>query len=253
MLRGLWQLTWLETKIFIREPLGVFGSVAIPVGSYLVMGRIFGGGGGGANRQVPAAMKALVTVEMPVLATILICLSAVLSLVTIIAIYRESGILKRLRATPLRPYTILSAQVLVKLLFTLITMAVLLLAGKRYYPAPIDVSIASLALALTLSTLAILSMGFVIASLVPTARFAQPVGTLIFYPMIGLSGLFVPIASLPPALRIVCRFLPLTYATSLLKGIWQGEPWMAHTGDVAALIATCVICAAISSRVFRWA
>ena len=56
-------------------------------------------------------------------------------------------------------------------------------------------------LALLLSTLGILSIGFLIASLVPTARFAQPVGTLILYPMIGLSGLFVPVASLPPALR----------------------------------------------------
>lgn len=175
-----------------------------------------------------------------------------LSLVTIIAIYRESGILKRLRATPLRPHTILTAQVLVKLLFTLITMAGLLLAGKRYYPVPIDVPLASFALALVVSTVAILSVGFLIASLVPTARFAQPVGTLVFYPMIGLSGLFMPIASLPPALRVLARLLPLTYVTSLLKGIWQGEPWMAHAPDLGALLVVFVICIGLSARVFRW-
>jgi ABC-2 type transport system permease protein len=248
MLRGLWELTWLEIKIFVREPLGVIGTVAIPVASFLVLGRLFAG----RTAALTDRTRDLVAVEMPVLAAMLICLSAVLSLVTIVAIYREAGILKRLRATPLRPHTILTAQVLVKLLFTLITMALLLLAGKRYYPVPVEVPVAAFALALVVSTVAILSMGFVIASLVPTARFAQPVGTLIFYPMIALSGLFVPIASLPPALGAVARVLPLTYVASLLKGIWQGEPWTAHGADVAALAVFCGVCMAVSARVFRW-
>ena len=115
-----------------------------------------------------------------------------LSLVTIIAIYREGGILKRLRATPLRPHTILTAHVLVKLLFTAVTLALMLLAGRRYYPAGVNVPFVSFALALLFSTVSILSIGFLIASVVPTARFAQPIGTLILYPMLGLSGLFVP-------------------------------------------------------------
>jgi ABC-2 type transport system permease protein len=247
MMRGLWQLTWLETKIFVREPLGVFGTVAIPVLTFIVMGRLFGG-------RAPAGERVttLLRVQMPILAVILISLSAVLSLVTVIAIYRESGILKRLRATPLRPYTILTAQVLVKLIFTLLTMALLVLAGKRYYPVLLDVPIASSALALAISTLAILSMGFLIASLVPTARFAQPIGTIILYPMIGLSGLFVPIAALPPPVAAMARLLPLTYATSLLKGIWVGEPWSAHGGDLAALALTFAVCTGLSARVFRW-
>jgi ABC-2 type transport system permease protein len=246
MLRGLWELTWLETKIFAREPLGLIGSVAIPVGTFVVMGRLFGG------RPPSATVAALLAVDMPILAVLLISLSAVLSLVTIIAIYREAGILKRLRATPLRPHTILTAQVLVKLLFTLITMALLLLAGKRYYPVPVDVPIASFALALSIGTIAILSMGFVIASLVPTARFAQPIGTLILYPMIALSGLFVPIATLPPGLRGLARLLPLTYVVSLLKGIWQGEAWSAHAGDFAALTVIFTVCTVVSAKVFRW-
>ena len=63
-----------------------------------------------------------------------VAIGAVLSLVAIMAIYREGGILKRLRATPLRPHTILTAHVLVKLLFSAITMAVMVLAGRRYFP-----------------------------------------------------------------------------------------------------------------------
>src|SRR4029078_4659319 len=103
MLRGLLTLTWLEIKIFVREPLGVIGTVGIPVVMFVVLGRIFGRPGSAASRSAPD----LVTTDLPVLAAILIALSAVLSLITIIAIYREGGILKRLRATPLRSQTIL--------------------------------------------------------------------------------------------------------------------------------------------------
>jgi ABC-2 type transport system permease protein len=65
-------------------------------------------------------------------------------------------------------------------------------------------------------------------------------------------GLFAPIKSLSPALRAVSRVVPLTYAVSLLGGIWKGEAWSAHIGDVVALVIVFVVCTALSSRVFRW-
>jgi ABC-2 type transport system permease protein len=87
---------------------------------------------------------------------------------------------------------------------------------------------------------------------VPTARFAQPIGTLILYPMLGLSGLFAPIESLPPILQAVARVLPLTYVVSLLRGIWRGEGWANHSADVAALTLVFLVCTVVASRVFRW-
>jgi ABC-2 type transport system permease protein len=244
MLRGLLKLTWLEIKIFLREPLGAIGTIGIPVLVFVVLGRIAGRG--------LASSSPLVRVSFPVFSTVLISISAVLSLVTIISIYREGGILKRLRATPLRPLTILTAHVLVKLLLTAVTLIVMLLAGKRYYPVDVNVSVAGFTIALLVSTVSILSLGFLIASIVPTARFAQPVGAIILYPMIALSGLFVPVESLPSQLRGLARILPITYAVSLLQGIWQSEAWSAHIGDVAALAAAFVVCTAISAKVFRW-
>jgi len=256
MLRGLAKLTWLEIKIFLREPMGAVGTVVIPVAVFLGLGRLAGRTLSPGTLSNPSASLAAtsvwVRIILPVFAALLIALSAVVSLVTIISIYREGGILKRLRATPLRPATILTAHVLVKLLFTAATLALLVLAGKRYYPSGVNVSVWSATVALLISTWSVLSLGFIIASLVPTARFAQPIAAAIFYPMVALSGLFVPLASMPPGLRAVARLLPLTYAVSLLKGIWEGEPWFSHAGDVAALAVVFAVCVAISSRVFRW-
>jgi ABC-2 type transport system permease protein len=248
-MRGLFQLTWLEIKIFLREPLGAIGTLLMPVAVFLLLGRVMRPGAGAPRT---ANSLEFMQIDLPVMAALFMAISAVVSLVTIISIYREGGILKRLRATPLRPATILSAHVLVKLLFTLVTLVLMLLAGRRYYPVGMQAPLLSFAVALLFSTLSILSIGFVIASLVRTARFAQPAGALLFYPMIALSGLFVPIEVLPPAVQWVARVLPLTYVVSLLRGIWTGETWVAHLGDVAALVATGVVFTALSSRVFRW-
>ena len=248
MLRGLWKLTWLEIKIFLREPLGAFGSIFFPVLVFVVVSRFAGG------RLTPGSLSTagFLRVGLPVFVSVLIALSGVLSLVTVISIYREGGILKRLRATPLRPQTILTAHVLVKLTLTALTMTLLLLAGKRYYPVNTHFPIFGFTIALLISTWSILSIGFLIASIVPTARFAQPIGAAILYPMLALCGLFVPVQSMPPALQVVARALPLTYAVSLLEGIGKGEAWSAHIGDVAALVAVFAICTALSARIFRW-
>jgi ABC-2 type transport system permease protein len=248
MLRGLWKLTWLEIKIFMREPLGVFGTIGFPVLVFLGLGRFVG-----RKPETPSiAATGFVQVAVPVFASLLIAVSAVLSLVTIISIYREGGILKRLRATPLRPQTILTAHVIVKLLLTAITMALMVLAGKRLYPIGLHVPLFAFTVALLISTWSILAVGFLIASMIPTARFAQPIGAAILYPMFAVSGLFLPIEKLPPFLHPVARVVPLTYAVSLLEGIWKGEPWSAHISDLVALAVVFVVCTAISARVFRW-
>jgi ABC-2 type transport system permease protein len=248
MLRGLWKLTWIELKIFMREPLGAFGTIGVPVLIFIVLGRVTNLRSGAPS----LAASGLPAADIPVLAALLIAISAVLSLVTIISIYREGGILKRLRATPLRPQTILSAHVIVKLLLTAATLALMFLAGKHYFPPGTRVPWFSFTIALLISTWSILSVGFVIASIVPTARFAQPIGAVIFYPMIALCGLFVPVSHLPPVLRYVAEVLPLTYAVRLLQGIWIGDGWLAHLGDVAALTVLFLVFTAISAKIFRW-
>jgi ABC-2 type transport system permease protein len=248
MLRGLWKLTWIEIKIFLREPMGAIGTIGVPVLIFVVLGRI-------PNLRIGSPSSnygGLSAAGLPVLVSMLISISAVLSLITIISIYREGGILKRLRATPLRPQTILSAHVIVKLILTAVTLALMFLAGKRYFPAGAQVPWFSFTVALLVSTWSILSIGFVIASIVPTARFAQPIGAIILYPMVALSGLFVPVEVFPMALQVVVRALPFTYAVRLLEGIWNGDGWLPHLGDVAALTLLFVVFTAISAKVFRW-
>ena len=246
--RGLPKLVWVEIKIFLREPMGVIGTVGIPVLLFLLLGKMLG------RRMDPAGSPdaAAFLERLPVLASIFIAIGAVLSLVAIISIYREGGILKRLRATPLRPVTILTAHVVVKLLFTAITVVALMLVGKRYFPLELGGSPWSFGLALLFATLSILSIGFVIASAIPTARFAQPIGSAILYPMLAISGIFASIEGLPAAWRVIANLLPLTHAVSLLQGIWSGDGWAQHVVEVVALTVNFAVCVALSAKIFRW-
>jgi ABC-2 type transport system permease protein len=245
-LRGFWKLTWVETKIFAREPMGFIGSLVVPVVIFIILGRTFGAARPRATPQLD------IPFNPAIFAAVIIAIGAVQSLVAIIAIYREGGILKRLRATPLSPVTILGAHVVVKLGFTVLSLTLLVLAGRRLFPGVMQVNVFSFTMAVLLSTLGILSLGFVIASLVPTARFAQPIGALVLYPMLSVSGLFFPLSRLPTWLQTVAYLLPTTHAVALLQGVWDGSGWGAHWVNAAALVALFVAYSALSTKVFRW-
>ena len=171
-------------------------------------------------------------------------LSAVLSLVTIISIYREGGILKRLRATPLRPYTILTAHVIVKLLFTAVTLVAMMRRGPALLPA---------------------GAGGPGCQLRRRAALQHPEHRLDRLPhrehradrAFRAADRRADHVSDARALRAVrpggvaaasdcgiARFLPLTYAVSLLRGIWRGDGWIHHAGDVAALAIVLLVCTA---------
>src|SRR3954463_15973842 len=139
-LRGFWKLTWLETKIFTREPMGFVGTLIMPLVVFVALGRALSLGR-------PAAAAAIdVPFNVAILAAVLIAISAVQSLVAIISIYREGGILKRLRSTPLSPVTIMGALVVVKLVFTVISLTLLMIAGKRLFPGVMHVNVLSFTL-----------------------------------------------------------------------------------------------------------
>ena len=246
MLKGLLKLSWIETKVFMREPLGLIGSLIMPVIVFVIFGRAIQADARGTATADDAPFN------IAILAAMLIAFSAVQSLIAIIAIYREGGILKRLRSTPLSPVAILGAHVVVKLALTTVTLLLLVLAGRRVFPAGLPPDLTSFAAAALLSTLSILSLGFVLASIVPTARFAQPLGAAVLYPMLAVSGLFFSIDHLPRVLQAVAYMLPTTHAVSLMQGLWDGAGWLALWPSVAALLLVFAFCIALSTRWFRW-
>ncbi|HKA21363.1 MAG TPA: ABC transporter permease [Blastocatellia bacterium] len=245
--RGIHKLAWIELKLFLREPIAAFFTLAFPLMMLFLFGSIYGNkpssffGGYGA-----------VDVSVPAYTAMIIGSSGLLSLAIGISSYRETGVLKRLKATPIRPAKILAAQVTVIYLMTVLGMVLLIAAGRSVYGLRFGGSLANMFAAFTLSAASIFAIGFVLASLSPSARVAQVAGMVIFYPMIFLSGATIPRETLPEGVRRFSQVLPLTHVVTLLRGLWAGGAWDNYIWEVIVLIAVAVVAATVSSRTFRW-
>ncbi len=246
-MRGLRKLTWVEAKLFLREPAAAFFTLLFPLVMLFIFGSIYGNeptdyfdGHGAVDVSVPAYIAMII-------ATV-----GLLSITINIAVYRENGILRRYRATPLRPQAILAASVLVNLVMTFLGGLLLILAATVVYGLHFEGNAVGVLLAFLLSALSFFALGFVIASVSPTARVAQVLGMVLFYPMLFLSGATIPWQELPEWLRRFSEFLPLTHVVTLLQGLWFGEPFGDHLKEVAVLLGVLVVGVLITVETFRW-
>ena len=246
-MRAFMKYTWTEIKLFLREPVGAFFTLAFPLMMLFLFGTIYG------NEPSPYFNGyGTVDVSIPAYTAMIIGTTGIMGLTITMSAYREKGILRRLRATPLRPQVILAAQVVVIFLMTVLGMVLLILAGKVVYGLRFDGNPFSIAVAFLLGSLSFFSLGFILAGVMPTARTGQVVGMAIFYPMLFLSGAGLPLEMLPDGVRKFSNFLPLTHVVTLLRGLWIGEPWSQHTTEVIVLLSLLVIGVFVSSKTFRW-
>ena len=165
---------------------------------------------------------------------------------------RETGILRRYRATPLHPAVYLIASVGVYLAIALLGMAILVVVGKLVFGLRMAGSWPSILVAFLLSAGAFYSLGYLIAGVVPTARVAQAVGMVVFFPMMFLSGAGMPLQLLPEVLQKVSNFLPLTYVVRLIQGLWFGEAWKTLWLPSLVLSVILLLGTLLATRFFRW-
>lgn len=246
-MNGLWKLTWIEMKLFMREPAAAFFTLVFPLMVLLIFGSIYG------NEPTPFfGGYGSVDVSVPAYAGMIIGSSGLIGLTIIMSMYRERGILRRLNATPVRPQIVLGANVIVSFLMTALGMSLLIVVGKLIFGLRFAGNLLSVTAGFTLSSLSFFALGFVLAGLIPTARTAQVVGMVLFYPMLFLSGAAVPLEVLPEKVRQYTSFLPLTQVVKLLRGLWIGESWSQHWTEAGVLAAMLVIGVVVSAKTFRW-
>ena len=244
---SLWKLTLVEAKLYLREPMAAFFTLVFPLMMLFLFGSIYGNeptdffdGRGSVDVSVPAYMAMIIgTVGL-------------LSIAITTATYRETGVLRRYRATPLRPAVILTAQVVVNFVMTLLGALLLVVAARLVYGLRFEGNAVSVLGAFILSTLSFFSIGFLLASLAPTARVANIVGMVLFYPNLFLSGAAMPKEMFPDSVRLVSRMMPLTYVVDLLQGLWFGEAWSEQLTAVGVLAGMLIIGVVLSARTFRW-
>lgn len=245
---GLNRLILVQFKLFLREPAAFFFTLIFPSLLLILFGSIFG------NTPDPQfdPSYGYIDNEVPALAAIIISTVGLMGIPVATATAREQGWLRRYRATPMRPLTYFAADVAVYFGIALIGVILLVVLAKVVYGLRFNGNWWYVAAAFSLGALAFIAVGYLIAGLAPTARVAQVVGQVAFFPMMMLSGAAMPRAIMPETVRHVGDFLPLTYVVNLLQGLWRGQAWSEHLLAVTILSVMLVAGGILSSRVFRW-
>jgi ABC-2 type transport system permease protein len=246
-MKSIWKMTWMEAKLFLREPASAFFTLVFPL-IYLFMYGLISG-----NEPTPMyGGQRTIEAAIPSLAAVIISMTGLMSTTITLATYREKGILRRLRTTPVRPLVVLGAQVIVVFGMTCLGMLLLVAAGSLIYHVHFAGNPLSIMAGFTLASLSFFGLGFILAGSMPSVRSAWVVAMVLLYPMLFLSGAFFAVELLPTAVQKVSAFIPLTYVVNLLRGLWNGEPWGKHLLDVGVLTGMLVLGVGLSAKTFRW-
>jgi len=240
-------MTLMSFKLSLREPISTFFTLAFPALLVLLFGAIYG--------NEPSDIfdgYGSMDISMPGYTAMILATVGLLSIPISISAQRETGVLRRLRATPLKPQVFIGADLTTNLAITLLGMLGVVLLGWLIYRVRFEGQVVPLILGVIYSALAMFSLGYLIASLAPNARVANIIGMLLLYPMLFLSGAGFPLELLPDSLKRVSNLLPLTYVVKLLRGLWFGKPLSELWLPILVLGVILIVCSLLAARFFRW-
>ena len=174
-------------------------------------------------------------------------------LALLLVIRRESGVLKRLRATPLPGWTYIVA-VLGSIVFVFFLEAIALVAlGRVAFEVSLPEHLISLAAALALGAAAFAALGVALTAFIKSSEGSSAVVNAIYLPLAFISGSFFSSDAFPRALRAVAEVLPLVHFIRLVRDVMvYGDRIWDHPGAVAIVAAWGVAGTIVALRGFRW-
>lgn len=167
---------------------------------------------------------------------------------------RYRKVLRRYLATPLRPAQILGGNIVGGAVTVLLQVTVLVVVGIGLFGARTHGSWLLAALLIAVGTASFVAIGFLLTSVARTSESARGLAAMVAFPMLFLSGVFIPLDALPQVVQDVVHVLPLTYLTESLHAVLNDGDGLNPTiaTDIAILAAWAVACFAIAAWRFRW-
>ncbi|MFF4878331.1 ABC transporter permease [Micromonospora sp. NPDC000668] len=238
------QILKIETRLFLRDFGSPLTTVALPLALLLVFGLI------PAGRQPEAQFGDLSFVQYfaPSLLVITLAMSAVNILPTVLATYRERGVLRRLATTPASPAALLAAQLVISLGTILVSAVLLVVVGRLAFDVPLPQHPLGFTLALILGTAALLGLGLLVAAVARTTKSAQALAVPLFMAVMFFGGVYVPRFLLPDFLVRIGDYTPP--GVQALLDAWTADaPQPLHLA-IMAVIA--VLAGSVAAKLFRW-
>ncbi|WP_326564079.1 ABC transporter permease [Micromonospora peucetia] len=243
---ALSRLTATETRLFFREPMLVFFTLGFPPLLLAILGAI------PTFREPEATLGGLRVIDLytPIIVAMGVAMFALNSLSQLFATYREKGVLRRMRTTPVKPKVMLGAQLLMSTIMSVVTMLVVLAVGRLAFDVSLPRQLPAYLTGYLLTALAMFAIGLLVASLAPTGKSAGAIGTLLFFPVVFFAGLWVPRDNMTGALRTISDFTPLGAGVQSLQDATAGHwPQLLH---VAVMLGWTIVAGGLAARYFRW-
>ncbi|WP_405142914.1 ABC transporter permease [Sphaerisporangium sp. NBC_01403] len=246
--RSLRKLALTETKLYLREPLTAFFALLLPLTLLLVLGSAIPG-----FRDPDPALggERVVDTQLPAMMILLSVVTSAFSVIpTVLAVYRERGVLRRLSITPASPGSLLAAQLLLNLVTTVLATLLMILFGHLVLGTHVPARLPWFVLVFLLGLCAMFTLGLSIAAVVPNSRAAGGIGAIVMFPLLFLAGMWLPRELMPELLRRLSDFTPTGAFGQALRDTWAGaSPQVLHLGVLAVWTLASGLFAA---RAFRW-
>ena len=247
-MRVLFKLTWVEIKLFIREPITMVFTFALPLIFLFVMGGVFG------NTPDPEGLifrgVGPIDYYIPAYIGLISASIGVVALPVHLTGYRERRVLRRFRASSISIWAVFGSQVVVSLAISILGALLLIAAALVAYDASLPESPGLVVVAFVLSVLSFAAVGVFLGAILPTTRAAQGLGLILFFVMMILSGAGPPREVMTEAMHWIADATPLRYVILTIQDPWLGFGWNVHASLVVGgfLVAATLL----SARFFRW-
>lgn len=249
-MQSLLKTSWVETKLFLREPVTVIFTFALPLMVLYVLGGVFGNEPDASSDIVVYGGYGPTNWFTPAYVGLAIAGVALIGVPAHIAEYRERGVLRRLRASSVPRSVFLSSQLMVAFLIATIGSALLLVVAFPTTEVDRPVSAGLFLAAFLLGALCFSAFGILLGTLLPSARAAQSAGLLLWFMFMFVSGSGPPPEVLPGSLATVGKYAPLTPVVKMLQEPWLSGGWA--TGQSLAVAGIGVVSAIGAYLLFRW-
>ncbi|MFC9977494.1 ABC transporter permease [Spirillospora sp. NPDC127200] len=235
-----------EFRLFTREPFSLFWIAVFPTVLLTILGLIpsfrEADPGLGGNR--------VIDLYVPVNVLLAMIMAGIQVLPPVLAGYRERGILRRMSTTPVRPGSLLAAQIALHFAAAVLSALLVVAVGRIVFDVALPGHLPGYLVALLLGALSALALGAAVTAVSPTVKATTVVGSIVFFPAMFLAGVWVPVQAMPDLLRRIVEYFPFSAASQALNQAAEGGwPDWAHLGVTAAWAAV-LIAAAV--RWFRW-
>lgn len=231
----------------VREPVGLFFSFIFAPLLVLVLGLVFDSG-----PDPVFGGRSFIEATLPAFPSLVLAITGVLLVPVGLLTLRESGALRRLRLTPLRPSTFVAADLTVNFAIGMTGMLAALAVGWLVFGVTPSGNLILVLLAAALGLVAFLAVGYTLAGLYPSSGAATGIGNVLMLLLMLSSGAFIPLATMPEGVQTIMNFSPVRHFADLIQGLWVGEAWanlLLPTGILAAMI---IVFGTLGSILFRW-